>query len=81
MYYVAQTTRINGKTVIWRPPPPSTPTFALGQPASRALNAVGTTMNRFSSNDFFTRYIIIIITITTAIIVILYYYYYSEQSG
>lgn len=37
MYYVAQTTRINGKTVIWRPPPPSTQTlFALGQPAGRA---------------------------------------------
>lgn len=36
MYYVAQTTRINGKTVIWRPPPPPT-LFALGQPAGRAL--------------------------------------------
>jgi len=83
MYYVAQTTRINGKTVIWRPPPPSTPTlFALGQPAGRALYAVGTTMNRFlerflyqiynnnnNNNDSNNSNIITL------------YYYYTEQSG
>lgn len=33
--HVAQTTRINGRTVIWRPPPPTL--FALGQPAGRII--------------------------------------------